>query len=779
MSLKKSNENATKIMIVEDEVIIAMDIRNQLEDFGYEIVASAVSGAQAIADATQHRPEIVIMDIVLSGSMDGITAAQTIIKTLHIPVIFLTAYSDPATLRRAKASGATSYLIKPFRPDELHACIEVALYKHQLERKLKESEQWFAKTLHCISDGVIATDADGKIRFMNPVAVNLTGIPLEMAEGKVVSDIMTLLTQANRMLIENPVPRVLRTRSVTGLDSATLLVTLSGQEFPVDDGAAPIMDDDGALLGAVFIFRDITQRCLIENLLRESEERFHSAFEMAAIGMTLVAMDGRFLQVNSSVSKIFGYSDEELLSMNLNSLTYDQDNRKTLEHQLRLLTSDEVPSFQIEVQCIHKIVGKQVCVLLSGSLVRNTAEEPQYFIIQIQDITERKYFEQQLIYIANHDPLTGLLNRQQFHNRLTETLSASRRHDTKLALMYLDLDRFKLINDTLGHRIGDLLLEAVGERLKSSIRNNDILARLGGDEFIVLLSDIEHIDDVARIAQKTIELLMQPFAIEGNDIVINASIGISIYPDDGENGQTLLMNADTAMYLAKERGKNNYQFYTMAMTERSLERMIIERGLRHALINHELKLHYQPQIDLVKGSAISVEALVRWQHPEWGLVNPARFISVAEETGLIVPVGLWVLRTACRQAKVWQDNDGAFSQVAVNVSPRQFMEHDLFETVKTLLAETGLKPASLELEITESAVMEDPERTLLVLQQLNELGVRLSIDDFGTGYSSLTYLRQFPIHSVKIDRSFVQKLPSDKGSATLVRAIMHWPTSLS
>jgi diguanylate cyclase (GGDEF)-like protein/PAS domain S-box-containing protein len=583
---------------------------------------------------------------------------------------------------------------------------------------------------------------------------------------------MTLLTQANRIPIENPVPIALRTLSVTGLDSATVLVTQSGQEFPVDDGAAPIMDDDGTLLGAVFIFRDITRRCQIENLLRESEERFHSAFEMAAIGMTLVAVDGRFLQVNNSLSKIFGYSEDELLTMNLHTLTHDRDCSKVLDHHLRQLSSDELPSFQIEVQCIHKIVGKQVWVLLSGSLVRNTVDEPQYFIIQIQDITERKYIEQQLIYIANHDPLTGLLNRQQFHNRLTETLSSSRRHVTKVALMYLDLDRFKLINDTLGHRIGDLLLEAVGERLKCSVRSNDTLARLGGDEFIVLLSDIEHIDDVARIAQKTIELLMQPFSIEGNDIVINASIGISIYPEDGENGQTLLMNADSAMYLAKERGKNNYQFYTLAMTERSLERMIIERGLRHALINHELKLHYQPQIDLIKGRAVSVEALVRWQHPEWGLVNPARFISVAEETGLIVPVGLWVLATACRQARVWQETDGQFTQIAVNVSARQFLEPDLFQTIKDILNDTGLKPTSLELEITESAVMQDPERTLQVLQQLNELGVRLSIDDFGTGYSSLTYLRQFPIHSVKIDRSFVQKLPNDKGSATLVRAII-------
>lgn len=763
---------ASRVLVVEDEAVIAMDISNQLHDFGYVVVASAYSGAQAISEAQLHRPDIVIMDIVLHGNMDGISAAQAIMTTLHVPVIFLTAYSDTTTLGRAKATGAYSYLIKPFRPDELRACIEVALYKHQLERRLKESEQWFAKTLHCISDGVIATDAEGKIRFMNPVAELLTGFQLDKAEGKEINEIMTLVKQSNRTVIENPLPMALKTLTVRTLEHPTLLITQSGQEFPIDDGAAPIVGDNGTLLGAVFVFRDISRRCEIENLLRESEERFHSAFDQAAIGMTLVAVDGRFLQINSSLSKIFGYSENELLTMNLHALTHDGECNKILGHHLRQLAANTLPSFQIEVQCFHKIAGKQVWALLSGSLVRNADDQPQYFIIQIQDITDRKYVEQQLVYIANHDALTGLLNRQQFHNRLSEALSLNRRHDTKVALLFLDLDRFKLINDTLGHRVGDLLLEAVAERLKASVRCNDCLGRLGGDEFIVLLNDIEHIDDIARIAQKTIDLLSHPFTIEVNDLVVTASIGISVYPEDGENGQILMMNADSAMYLAKELGKNNYQFYTKAMTERSMERLIIERGLRNALINNEFLLHFQPKVDTFGGYSNSVEALIRWQHPEWGLVNPLRFISVAEETGLIVSIGAWVLNTACKQARSWHDNKGQFSHVAVNVSARQFLEHDLFETVKSALNSSGLKPSSLELEITESAVMQDPERTLDVLKQLAELGVRLSIDDFGTGYSSLTYLRRFPVHSVKIDRSFVQNIPQDEGCTALVRAII-------
>lgn len=762
-------------MIVEDEDIIALDTCNQLEALGYDMAPTAFSLGQAISLATEHRPGLVIMGIAHKGSKDSITTAQTITKSLHIPVIFITANSDPTNLGCTKATTAYSYLIKPFPSNELHACIEVAFTKHQLKQKPKESEHWFDKILHSNSDAVIATDTGGRIQFMNPVAGKIKGRRLQLAKETIINELITLLAESNDSSNENPVPMALRNLAVNGLDSASSLVTQSGIEFPIEDCAAPILDDDGTLLGAVFVFRDIAKRRQIENLLQESEERFHSAFDFATIGMALVAVDGLFLQVNSSFSKIFGFSHDELLKLNLHTFTHDDnhDNRDIgLDFYLRQLLSNEQASFQTEAECYHKIVGKMVWVLISASLLRNTVGEPQSFIIQVQDINDRKYIEQQLLFIANHDPLTGLFNRLKFHNRLTQTLSSVRRNDTIFALLFLDLDRFKLINDTLGHRIGDLLLQAVSERLKNSVRSNDTLARLGGDEFIMLLSNIHHIDDVARIAQKTIELLLQPFTVESNDIVITASIGISVYPDDGKNSQTLLMNADTAMYMAKERGKNNYQFYTQEMTEKSLERMTIERGLRYALTHYEFKLHYQPQIDSASGHAVSVEALIRWQHPEWGLVNPSRFIGVAEETGLIVPIGIWVLRTACLQAKSWQDNDGPFTHVAVNLSARQFLEMDLFQTIQEVLAETGLKPSSLELEITESAIMQDLERTQQVLQQLYALGVRLSIDDFGTGYSSLTYLRRFPVHSVKIDHSFVRDIPGEEGGMTLVRAII-------
>ncbi len=765
---------ANKIMIVEnqDEEAISIELSHKLKEFGYNVIATAFSGEQAITLAAQHIPHLLIIDIVLNGHMDGIKTARKITESLHIPIIFISAYIDTPTLERVKALGAYGYLLKPFRPDELCASIEVALSKHALEQQLKESEQWFAKTLHCISDAVIATDPQGKIRFINPVAEKVTGVPLELAKGKAIDEIMTLLTESNRTAIENSAQKALKSGAVTQLNCPTLMVNKSGQELPIDDGAAPILNDNGELLGAVMIFRDITERRKIENSLQESEQRFHSAFDLAAIGMALVSVNNRFLLVNNSLCTLFGYSQEELLIANLQMLTHNDDHDKVLSHHLRQLLSNELLSFQIEQKCFHKIIGKVVWVLLSASLVRTATGEPQYFIIQIQDISDRKAAEQQLVYIANHDPLTGLLNRLQFHDRFTQTLSAVQRHDAKLALMFLDLDRFKLINDTLGHRIGDLLLQAVSERLKRSIRTNDILARLGGDEFIILLTDICRIEDVARIAQNTIDMLSKPFSLEGNDIVVTSSIGISVYPDDGENSHVLLTNADTAMYRAKERGKNNYQFYTLEMTTRSLERMTVERDLRQALTHHELRLHYQPQINAATSHSVCVEALLRWQHPNWGLVYPDRFIAIAEETGLIIPIGAWVIRTACMQAKEWQEHDGPFTRVAVNLSPRQFIENDLFQSIKNILTETGLKPGSLELEIAEAAIMHDPDRASFVLQQLHDLGVKLSIDDFGKGFSSLAYLRQFPVHSVKIDRTFVLNIPGDESSMALVRAII-------
>jgi diguanylate cyclase (GGDEF)-like protein len=408
----------------------------------------------------------------------------------------------------------------------------------------------------------------------------------------------------------------------------------------------------------------------------------------------------------------------------------------------------------------------------------------------LQDVTERREIEQQVRHLAYFDGLTGLPNRRLFQERLHPALEAARRHRRTAALLFLDLDRFKRINDTMGHSAGDALLREAADRISASLRLTDcvgrpgepgsdsFVARLGGDEFIVLLSEIERVQDAGRVARRLIDALSHPFVVAGQEVFISASLGIAIYPFDGEDPETLLKNADTAMYHAKDQGRNNFQYYTESMNASAFERLVLESSLRKALERGEFVLHYQPQVCLTSGAVVGAEALVRWNHPELGLVPPSGFIGLAEETGLIVPLGLWVLRAACVQGKAWQDEGHRHLRVAVNVSGRQFAQPGFVREVAAILAETGITPALLDLELTETVLMEDAEENLAVLQELKALGVRLSIDDFGTGYSSLGYLRRLPIGALKVDRSFLAGVPSDEDRTTITSAIVALGRSL-
>ena len=344
--------------------------------------------------------------------------------------------------------------------------------------------------------------------------------------------------------------------------------------------------------------------------------------------------------------------------------------------------------------------------------------------------------------------------------------------------MFLDLDRFKIINDTLGHETGDALLKAVAERLKTCMRAGDTISRLGGDEFTVILANVAHVDDVARVAQKIIDTFTPQFNIAGRELFISASIGITLYPFDDNNLENLLRNADAAMYHAKEMGRNTFQFYTAELNRRTAKHLTLETALRHALERNELLLHYQPQVNLKTGRIIGAEALLRWQHPEMGLIPPLDFIPLSEETGLIIPIGEWVLRTACAQAKAWEQAGFGDLQVAVNLSGRQLQHRDLAKLVKQVLKETGLDPRQLDLELTESLLMHNTGETLIAMEELHKLGVAFSMDDFGTGYSSLSYLKRFPIDTLKIDQSFVRDIPTDPDDAAIAQAIIAMAHSL-
>ena len=378
----------------------------------------------------------------------------------------------------------------------------------------------------------------------------------------------------------------------------------------------------------------------------------------------------------------------------------------------------------------------------------------------------------QLDHLAHHDMLTDLPNRVLLQDRLGQAIDLASRQGKQLAVMFMDLDRFKHINDSLGHVVGDHLLQSVAQRLVGCVRHSDTVSRQGGDEFVLLLPYIEHAEDAALSAQKIIAMLAPPHRIDAHDLHISISIGISIYPDDGKDAETLLTSADIAMFHAKESGRNNYKFFEKEMTAQAVERQFIESGLRRALARQEFLLHYQPKINLCSGAIVGVEALIRWQHPERGLLLPAEFVPIAEDCGLILPIGRWVLREACLQARAWQDAGLPPITIAVNTSALEFRARDFLKDMRAILEETRLEPRYLVLELTESVLMRDAESTDAVLHALAYLGVKLAVDDFGTGYSSLSYLSKFPIDTLKIDQSFINRMGSSPNDASIVRAMI-------
>ncbi|MCL5103527.1 MAG: PAS domain S-box protein [Armatimonadetes bacterium] len=410
--------------------------------------------------------------------------------------------------------------------------------------------------------------------------------------------------------------------------------------------------------------------------------------------------------------------------------------------------------------------------------IKNDSDVIEHFVAVKRNITLKKAYEEQLDYLAYHDPLTGLPNRLLFSDRLTQRLAQAQRGQSMIAVMFLDVDRFKLINDTLGHNIGDLLLQGMAERLQACVREADTIARMGGDEFTIILADVVDPEAAGEVARRVLRAVASPFVFDEHELYVTTSIGISIYPADGTDVETLVKNADTAMYRAKEKGRNMCQLYTEAFNAADVERMTLENNLRRAAKREEFLLHFQPQVDIRTGETRGSEALVRWRHPEYGLVPPGKFIPLAEETGLIVPISKWIIKAACGQNKAWQDAGYPPITIAVNISAKHFHQEDLAATVGSALSETGLDPQYLELELTESALMQNPDLAVDVLGKLKEMGVRISVDDFGTGYSSLSYLKRFPIDAVKIDQSFVRDITTNHDDAAIAGAVVAMAHSL-
>jgi diguanylate cyclase (GGDEF)-like protein/PAS domain S-box-containing protein len=511
--------------------------------------------------------------------------------------------------------------------------------------------------------------------------------------------------------------------------------------------------------------------------LRESEQRFASTMELAAIGIAHVADDGRLLYVNPQLCKMLQYAEHELTGMTVQQISHpdDVDVTNDLRNQVRAGTID---SYKTEKRYLRKD-GSPVWVGLTIAAKRDRDGRHVADISIIEDISVRKSAEDRVHYLATHDGLTGLPNRAMFGEILKLGVESAKRHGRQLAVLFIDLDRFKIINDSLGHEAGDVLLREIASRLRQCLRASDLVARLSGDEFVVLMQDVSDVSQVATVARSINSALMKPAVIFGQECRVTASIGICVHPAEGQDDQAVLKNADMAMYFAKEEGKNNYQFYTPSMQVHGAGRLTLEANLRRALELDELSLHYQAKVNFKTGAITGVEALLRWQSPLLGSVSPTQFIPVAEETGLIVPIGKWVLRTACAQNAAWQQQGLPPVTVCLNLSMRQLDDPHLIADIAAALQDSGLPPERLELEVTEGMIMHNVERATRVLHEIKALGVRLAIDDFGTGYSSLAHLKRFPIDTLKVDRSFIREIPSNAEDRAVAEAIIAMGKTLS
>ena len=528
----------------------------------------------------------------------------------------------------------------------------------------------------------------------------------------------------------------------------------------------------------ITVLRARVQHQQAEETLHKAEEKYFRIFNEAVVGIFQSTPDGRFLSVNPELARIYGYASPAELMANCTDIAYQTFVDPSKRDLFKGTLEEKGSVNNLEYQAYRKD-GSKMWLLENARAVRNSSGATLYYEGTVADITDRKVAEERVQYLAYYDALTDLPNRALLADRLSTAVAGARRQKDKVALLFLDLDRFKSINDSFGHSFGDLVLQDVAKRLKRRTREQDTVARLGGDEFLIVLNNVKDISDVAVAAKRFMDAMTAEFVVQGHSLSITCSLGISIFPEHGMDVETLVKNADAAMYSAKENGRNNFQFFAEEMTAQVVERLTLESSLRPALDKKQLFLVYQPQMDIATGKIVGLEALLRWQHPELGLVPPDKFIRIAENSGLILPIGEWVLRTACSQARKWQDEGLSAVRVAVNVSAVQFRQPDFCAIIGRVLHETGLAPQYLELELTESLLLSSADMTLSVIRELSALGVTLAIDDFGTGYSNFGYLKQFRVSRLKIDRSFINDVAVNPDDAAIANAIISMAKSMS
>lgn len=655
----------------------------------------------------------------------------------------------------------------------------------EASEQMRDSERRYRLLAESISDVIFTSDRELKLNYVSPSVQPVLGLSPEwvidhgfngtVANPRQLASLFVLMDKVNHALGDPQRLAELRSQLPPQLFLFDCL-RADGRKIPVELRIMLMWDEHGRFEGLLGVGRDISQQRRAEKDLRMAA----TVFEHSTSAILVTDPAGYIVQVNEAFTRITGYQSAEMLDQLPSMLTADRQQATQLDYILRQL--NQRGSWEGEIW-LKRRAGDHYPAWVGITAVHDEEGDLVSYVCFFSDISERKASEQRIHRLAYYDALTQLPNRTLFQERLHTALQHAERREEWVVLMFLDLDRFKPINDSLGHAAGDRMLKDVAVRLADCVGDDDTVARMGGDEFTLLLSPCTGretaLNRAITVAEQILSRLARPFVLEGREFFVTASIGIALGPQDGHEPSQLMKNADTAMYHAKERGKNNFQFYQAEMNARALERLELESDLRHALEQREFVLYYQPQFSGDGKRLTGVEALLRWRHPERGLVPPGEFIPVLEELGLVVEVGDWVLREACRQLRAWHQRKMRLPKVSVNISARQFADGQLVQRISGILAESGLPPACLELELTESILMRDVAEAMEILANLKRLGLCIAVDDFGTGYSSLNYLKRFPIDVLKIDRSFVDGLPDGERDAQIARAIIAMSHSLN
>jgi diguanylate cyclase (GGDEF)-like protein/PAS domain S-box-containing protein len=755
------------ILIVDDDQFMRVIFKDTLEKGGFR-TATACDGFEALARFIELQPDLVLLDLVMPkrDGFDTCLDIRALAQGKHTPVLMVTGLDDGALIHRAFEAGATDFLAKSGNPELLVYRIHCLLRNGRLLKNLQLSEDRLSRVQQIARLGDWEWSPENGKFWKSQEMFSILGTSQD-SDPATLQDFLRMVYPRDRDMVRSSLEGALADPagcdfecSIVRGDGSQRLVWVYGR-LKEADFAGP-----AHLVGTL---QDVTE-------LRRAEDRsrmLKEAVDSLQIGITFSDASGKIAYLNPSEARMHGYEVEELIGREARSFASIQTRRQAPPGNLK-----DGGVWRRESVNLRRS-GEEFPVLLTSIPVRDRERRFLGIVTTCEDISEQKEAAERINRLAYFDNLTGLPNRGMFLERLHQSLALAARDHEMVSLVFLDLDNFKDVNDTLGHAAGDKLLCDVALRLAGCIRDSDILARLGGDEFVVLLTSVANQDRVAAAVQRMQEIFATPFQVDGRTVYSSASMGIALYPEDSHDASSLFRSADTAMYHAKNEGRAQYRFFSAEMNQKIMRRVALENSLRRGLEKNEFFLHYQPQWDLKTNKMIGAEVLLRWQSEDFGLMPPSEFISLTEDSGLIFSIGEWVLKSACQQAKRWADEGHPEFKIAVNVSGKQLKQADFVAMLTGIIRETGVDPCRLELEFTESVIMENAEKTIETLSALKRMGILLSIDDFGTGYSSLNYLKHFPVDRIKIDRSFVADVNRSHDDTAIVEAIITMAQSLS